>query len=101
MTNRNSSFPESYRAYPHLRGKNWIMRPGSQYGVDFVAYRHHPALVHSEYAVLVLKDGDGHDINDLAVYCQSFPCYVQLPYVWHEELVDPMDGRLEPLPIAP
>ncbi|GMN43685.1 hypothetical protein TIFTF001_012897 [Ficus carica] len=31
--------------------------------VDFVAYRHHPALVHSEFAVLVLSGGDG-DANE-------------------------------------
>ncbi|OWM65977.1 tRNA-splicing endonuclease subunit Sen2-1-like [Punica granatum] len=58
MINRKSTFPESYRAYSHLRAKNWVVRLGSQYGVDFVAYRHHPSLVHSEYAILVLKEGD-------------------------------------------
>ncbi|KAI4331474.1 hypothetical protein MLD38_029663 [Melastoma candidum] len=78
MTNRNSSFPESYRAYSHLRGKNWIVRPGSLYGVDFVAYRHHPALVHSEYAVLVLKDGDGHDNNGRLRVWSDFHCTVRL-----------------------
>uniref|UniRef100_A0A7N0TA86 tRNA-intron lyase n=1 Tax=Kalanchoe fedtschenkoi TaxID=63787 RepID=A0A7N0TA86_KALFE len=51
-------FPILYKAYSHLRAKNWVVRPGSQYGVDFVAYRHHPALVHSEYAVLALLHGD-------------------------------------------
>ena len=28
-----------------------------QYGTDFVAYRHHPALVHSEFAVVVVPEG--------------------------------------------
>ncbi|XP_051146903.1 tRNA-splicing endonuclease subunit Sen2-2-like [Andrographis paniculata] len=45
-------------AYSHLRAKNWVVRGGSQYGVDFVAYRHHPSLVHSEYAVLVLSNDE-------------------------------------------
>lgn len=59
MRSKRESFPELYRAYHHLREKNWVVRSGTQYGVDFVAYRHHPALVHSEYAVLVLPEGGG------------------------------------------
>ncbi|XP_031503803.1 tRNA-splicing endonuclease subunit Sen2-1-like isoform X2 [Nymphaea colorata] len=58
MKDRQSMFPMMYKAYSHLRMKNWVVRPGSQYGVDFVVYRHHPALVHSEYAALVVWDGD-------------------------------------------
>ncbi|KAG0472496.1 hypothetical protein HPP92_017042 [Vanilla planifolia] len=58
MKDRREAFLELYKAYVHLRGKNWVVRPGSQYGVDFVAYRHHPALVHSEYAIVVLSEGD-------------------------------------------
>jgi tRNA-splicing endonuclease subunit Sen2 len=46
-------FPEMFRAYQHLRFK----RSGLQYGADFVAYRHHPALVHSEFAVVVVPEG--------------------------------------------
>ncbi|PKA60677.1 putative tRNA-splicing endonuclease subunit Sen2 [Apostasia shenzhenica] len=57
MRASKAAFPELYKAYSHLRKKNWVVRAGAQYGVDFVAYRHHPALVHSEYAVLVLQDG--------------------------------------------
>lgn len=58
MVSRNKAFPWLYTAYAHLRRKNWVVRSGLQYGVDFVAYRHHPALVHSEFAVLVLSDDD-------------------------------------------
>lgn len=58
MVSRNKAFPRLYTAYAHLRRKNWVVRSGLQYGVDFVAYRHHPALVHSEFAVLVLSDDD-------------------------------------------
>eukprot|EP00249_Psilotum_nudum_P011602 c23267_g1_i1 orf=420-1244(-) len=47
-------FVQNYKAYSHLRMKNWVVRAGHQYGVDFVAYRHHPAQVHSEYAVIVV-----------------------------------------------
>ncbi|TVU20134.1 hypothetical protein EJB05_36327, partial [Eragrostis curvula] len=52
-------FPELYKAYSHLRRRNWVVRSGLQYGADFVAYRHHPALVHSEYAVVVAGDRRG------------------------------------------
>ncbi|KAB8115796.1 hypothetical protein EE612_056542 [Oryza sativa] len=53
----SESFPEMYKAYSHLRLKNWVVRSGLQYGADFVSYRHHPALVHSEFAVVVVPEG--------------------------------------------
>ncbi|XP_062171439.1 tRNA-splicing endonuclease subunit Sen2-1-like [Alnus glutinosa] len=59
MISKKSTFPDFYKAYSHLRMKNWVVKSGSNYGVDFVAYRHHPSLVHSEYAVLVLSEGEG------------------------------------------
>ncbi|XP_043723277.1 tRNA-splicing endonuclease subunit Sen2-1-like [Telopea speciosissima] len=62
MNSKRTEFPYFYKAYSHLRMKNWAVRPGSQYGVDFVAYRHHPALVHSEYAVILLSEG-GDNVN--------------------------------------
>ena len=40
-----------YKAYHHLRQRNWIVRNGKQYGTDFIAYRHHPSQVHAEYVV--------------------------------------------------
>ncbi|KAL6511035.1 hypothetical protein OROGR_022159 [Orobanche gracilis] len=58
VTSKRVGFAFRFKAYSHLRMKNWVARAGSQYGVDFVAYRHHPALVHSEYAVIVLSDED-------------------------------------------
>ncbi|KAI3824422.1 hypothetical protein L1987_05881 [Smallanthus sonchifolius] len=61
MTSRRVSFPDFFKAYSHLRVKNWVVRSGCQYGVDFVAYRHHPSLVHSEYGVLVFSQGNGND----------------------------------------
>ncbi|XP_057980200.1 tRNA-splicing endonuclease subunit Sen2-1-like [Malania oleifera] len=58
MKSKKEKFPYFYKAYSCLRMKNWVVRSGSQYGVDYVVYRHHPCLVHSEYAVLVLSEGD-------------------------------------------
>ncbi|XP_020099925.1 probable tRNA-splicing endonuclease subunit Sen2 [Ananas comosus] len=76
LKSKNEAFPESYMAYKHLRSKNWVVKPGIQYGVDFVAYRHHPALVHSEYAVIVVREGDRNSrlssMTDL--YCTLRAC---------------------------
>ncbi|XP_006400867.2 LOW QUALITY PROTEIN: tRNA-splicing endonuclease subunit Sen2-2 [Eutrema salsugineum] len=57
MKSKRPNFPVFFKAYSHLRSKNWVLRSGLQYGVDFVAYRHHPSLVHSEFSVLV-QSGD-------------------------------------------
>ncbi|XVF47113.1 hypothetical protein PTKIN_Ptkin03bG0082900 [Pterospermum kingtungense] len=77
LKSRKASFPVSYKAYSHLRHKNWIVRSGLQYGVDFVAYRHHPALVHSEYAVLALSEGD-NDLNGRLRVWSDVHCTVRL-----------------------
>ncbi|KAJ4748400.1 tRNA-splicing endonuclease [Rhynchospora pubera] len=58
MRSRSELFPIYYRAYVHLRSKNWIVKLGTKNGVDYVVYRHHPALVHSEYAVIVDREND-------------------------------------------
>ncbi|KAK1304641.1 tRNA-splicing endonuclease subunit Sen2-1 [Acorus calamus] len=57
MKSVTKRFPVLYKAYSHLRSKRWVVRSGSQYGADFVVYRHHPALVHSEYAAIVRSPG--------------------------------------------
>ncbi|XWS71336.1 hypothetical protein CRYUN_Cryun03dG0129600 [Craigia yunnanensis] len=62
LKSKKAVFPVSYKAYSHLRHKNWVVRSGLQYGVDFVACRHHSALVQPEYAVLALSEGD-NDLN--------------------------------------
>ncbi|KAG5035674.1 hypothetical protein AAZX31_04G172000 [Glycine max] len=63
MKSKKETFPCFYKAYSHLRMKNWVVRSGAQYGADFVVYRHHPARVHSEYGVLVLSDEEDKDLN--------------------------------------
>lgn len=68
MVSTRDTFPTFYKAYSHLRMKNWVVRSGSQYGVDFVAYRHHPSLVHSEYAVLVSAEVEGNGSGRLKVW---------------------------------
>ncbi|KAL9348327.1 hypothetical protein Peur_059693 [Populus x canadensis] len=61
------------------KDKQWFQlgleeAPGLQYGVDFVAYRHHPSLLHSEYAVIVLSEGD---VGRLRVW-SDFNCTIRL-----------------------
>ncbi|KAL3747554.1 hypothetical protein ACJRO7_016360 [Eucalyptus globulus] len=45
MTDEKITFPENFEAYSYPRTKNWGV-------VHFVAYLHHPSLVHSKRAVL-------------------------------------------------
>ncbi|XP_076903055.1 tRNA-splicing endonuclease subunit Sen2-2-like [Bidens hawaiensis] len=76
MVSKRASFCHSFKAYAHLRVKNWVVRSGCQYGVDFVAYRHHPSLVHSEYGVLVFYEGNG--MNDRLRVWSDFQCTLRL-----------------------
>ncbi|KAK9074998.1 hypothetical protein SSX86_003317 [Deinandra increscens subsp. villosa] len=79
MVSKRASFPDFFKAYSHLRVKNWVVRSGCQYGVDFVAYRHHPSLVHSEYGVLVFSDGNGNrNGNDRLRVWSDFQCTLRL-----------------------
>ena len=34
--------------------QGWVVRPGADYGADFVLYEGHPCEVHSSYCILVL-----------------------------------------------
>ena len=53
MLKRKNGFSYYYKAYSHLRKKNWILRTGLQYGAHFVAYRDQPSQVHAEYEVFL------------------------------------------------
>ncbi|XP_062082003.1 tRNA-splicing endonuclease subunit Sen2-1-like [Humulus lupulus] len=64
MKSKKETFPDFYKAYSHLRMKNWVVMSGVRYGVDFVAYRHHPALIHSDFAVLVLSPEEEKGCGD-------------------------------------
>ncbi|XP_021912181.1 tRNA-splicing endonuclease subunit Sen2-1-like isoform X2 [Carica papaya] len=77
MKTKEAKFPFFYKAYSHLRKKNWVVRSGLQYGVDFVAYRHHPSLVHSEFAVLIISDGDD-EVNERLRVWSDIHCTVRL-----------------------
>ncbi|KAL2644889.1 hypothetical protein R1flu_012476 [Riccia fluitans] len=55
MLKKRLHFAHYYKAYSHLRSRRWVVTSGIQFGADFMAYRHHPGLVHSDYAVLVMS----------------------------------------------
>lgn len=77
MSSKVEMFAELYKGYSHLRTKNWVVRSGSQYGVDYVAYRHHPALVHSDYAVLVLSERNANSNGRLRLWSDMY-CTIRL-----------------------
>ncbi|KAJ0960095.1 hypothetical protein J5N97_000127 [Dioscorea zingiberensis] len=68
MKSKKTTFPDSYKAYSHLRLKNWVVMYDSNYCADFVAYRHHPSLVHSEFVVILLSEGDSESNDRLRVW---------------------------------
>ncbi|KAM7260080.1 hypothetical protein ACFE04_015821 [Oxalis oulophora] len=74
MKSKEYQFPEFYKAYSHLRMRNWIVMPGLQYGGDFVVYRHHPSLVHSEYVVIV----SSVDVNGRLRVWSDYYCTVRI-----------------------
>lgn len=79
MKSKKAGFPMLFKAYSHLRTKNWVVRSGSQFGVDFVAYHHHPELVHSQYAVIVSSDDeDDGNVNGRLKVWSDFHCTLRL-----------------------
>ena len=67
--------------------QGWIARPGIQFGTNFVLYRRHPALAHSEFCVLVMPlNGDGttlglHDVGITNRLCGQVGKTLLLMYV--------------------
>jgi hypothetical protein len=57
-------FIAKYAAHAHFRNQGWLPRSGLQYGADFVLYRNHPSLVHSDFCVVLAPEaGAGGDLN--------------------------------------
>ncbi len=49
---RTNRFPYVYRAYHHFRAKGWVVKDGTQFGSDFLLYKHGPPFYHASYCVL-------------------------------------------------
>ena len=79
MKSKKETFPYFFKAYSHLRIKNWVVWSGSQYGVDFIVYCHQPCGDHSEYGVLVLSDDeDKKDLNGRLRVWSNVHCTTRL-----------------------
>ncbi|KAL3698301.1 hypothetical protein R1sor_012377 [Riccia sorocarpa] len=88
MLKKRLHFPQFYKAYSHLRSKRWVVTSGIQFGADFMAYRHHPSLVHSDYAVLVMSGEEKAsrvstwtDVHAMGRLCGSVAKTLLLMYV--------------------
>ncbi|KAK9666424.1 hypothetical protein RND81_14G183700 [Saponaria officinalis] len=77
MCSKVKTFPKLYKAYSYLRINKWVVKSRSQYGVDYVAYCYHLALVHSEYAVIVLSGKNGDPRERLKVW-SDLHCAIRL-----------------------
>ena len=49
-------FPVRYSVYHHFRVKGWVVRPGEQFGVDYVLYKDGPSFYHATYSVRIIAD---------------------------------------------
>ncbi|XP_050434422.1 tRNA-splicing endonuclease subunit Sen2 [Adelges cooleyi] len=61
-----TNFPYYYAAYHYYRSRGWVVKPGSQYGGDFVLYKISPVYYHSSYVVIIT-------INDQNTKITSWP----------------------------
>jgi tRNA-intron lyase len=53
-----SRFSLIYPIYHRLAMKNWYIRPGLNYGTEFILYSAPPGTIHSTYAVAVHQEGE-------------------------------------------
>lgn len=56
-------FVIDYAVYYHYRSLGWCVKPGLKFSVDFVCYSRGPPFTHAEFALKVLRDGDGGTIG--------------------------------------
>ena len=47
-----------YVVYHHYRSLGWCPRSGLKFGCDMILYKRGPPMLHAEYAVLVVPEGD-------------------------------------------
>uniref|UniRef100_A0A2S2Q875 tRNA-intron lyase n=1 Tax=Sipha flava TaxID=143950 RepID=A0A2S2Q875_9HEMI len=55
-------FPYFYAAYHYYRSKEWVVKPGHQYGGDYVLYKLSPFYYHSSYVVVVSINGQNSEL---------------------------------------
>mmetsp|Transcript_55043 Transcript_55043/g.98041 ORF Transcript_55043/g.98041 Transcript_55043/m.98041 type:complete len:315 (-) Transcript_55043:739-1683(-) len=54
MTCPRQSFFSRYKVYHHFRSREWIVRHGLEFGVDYLLYDGDPNTAHAAYGVLII-----------------------------------------------
>eukprot|EP00898_Chlorokybus_atmophyticus_P003839 jgi/Chlat1/4456/Chrsp29S04564 len=72
FTSIRTNFAVEYAAYKQFRLQGWLPRQGMLYGCDYVLYRHHPSIAHSDYcAVAVTRAAPHQQLTWRSVQCLS------------------------------
>ena len=59
-----------YKVYVYLRNKKLYVKDGMKYSCDFVVYKQHPELCHSQYGIIILKNHSYLKYKDLIGLCR-------------------------------
>jgi hypothetical protein len=62
---KNSNFPLKYKVYEHFRSKNYVVKTGIHFGIDYSVYRTLPTLCHSEMCAIVVDSLQPRTIADV------------------------------------
>ncbi|KRZ26529.1 Beta-lactamase-like protein 2, partial [Trichinella pseudospiralis] len=54
-----ADFVFRFAVYLHFRRRGWIVKPGLNYGVDYVVYPDAPSNVHSQFMVIIVPHWNG------------------------------------------
>lgn len=53
--NKNNQLLVRYVIYKYFKDKNYIVRDGLKFGVDYLLYNKSPSLVHGKHCILICK----------------------------------------------
>ena len=56
LTEKTTNFLVKYKVYSYFRDRNFVVRTGINFGVDYTVYRTLPQQCHSEYCVLAVDN---------------------------------------------
>lgn len=57
-SNNNSDFATDYGVYHYLQSRGWIVKPGDNYGTNYILYKEGPSIDHAQYAALIINSQD-------------------------------------------
>lgn len=61
LAEKSSQFLVKCKVYSYFKDRNFIVRAGINFGVDYTVYRSLPHLCHSEYCVLAMDCTEGNE----------------------------------------